>query len=262
MRDYSEGRVSVGGRAVLSALLATHGLGWLVLAVLVAGMVRGFSGFGSALVYVPVAGVFLPPAQVVATMVVFSLIGPLPLLPRAWRECARAEVLRLALGALVGVPLGVFLLTRLDGEVFRWLVSGIVLLTLGALVSGWRYTRAPASGVTLGAGFLSGALGGFVGLPGPPVILLYLGGRKAVAQIRAAILLFLFISDTLVMGVFVLRDMLSLQTVMVGLVLGAGYLVGGLIGARLFDPSRERLFRVIAYGIILVAALLGLPVFG
>lgn len=44
---------------------ATPGLIWLLLAISVAGIVRGFTGFGTALVFVPVAGIFLLPQTVV-----------------------------------------------------------------------------------------------------------------------------------------------------------------------------------------------------
>ena len=47
----------------LAQALALPGLPWLVLAATLAGLVRGFSGFGSGLVYMPIAGAVLPPAQ-------------------------------------------------------------------------------------------------------------------------------------------------------------------------------------------------------
>lgn len=245
----------------MSAALAIEGLIWLAVAVLFAGIVRGFTGFGSALVYLPVAGMYLPPATVIATMIAFSMIGPLPLLPRGWRECNKGEVLRLGAAAVIGVPLGVYLLTKLDGDSFRWLVSGLAMVTLAVLASGWRYSRPLSSVLTAGTGFLSGLLGGFIGLAGPPVILLYLGGRKAVIEIRAVILVFLFSVDFSVMLTFIMRDLITVQALLIGLMLVPSYMIGGLIGARLFDPMREGLFRAIAYVIILIAALTGLPLF-
>lgn len=245
----------------MQAALATEGLAWLAVAVLVAGIVRGFSGFGSALVYLPIAGIFLPPTWVIATTVVFSIIGPLPLVPRAWAQAPMHEVARLAIAGALAVPLGVVLLIRLDPEAFRWVVSLVAMGTLGLLASGWRYRGEVSALMGAGTGFLSGLMGGFIGLPGPPVILLYMSGQKAVAEIRAAILLFLFMTDVVVLATLWVRGLVTVEAVLIGLILVPSYMLGGLIGQRLFDPTRERLFRGVAYGIILLAAVAGLPIF-
>ena len=42
------------------AALELPGVWWLAATLVAAGIVRGFSGFGSALIFVPVAGIFLP----------------------------------------------------------------------------------------------------------------------------------------------------------------------------------------------------------
>jgi len=249
------------GPRVLSGALATEGLAWLALAVLVAGIVRGFTGFGSALVYLPIAALFLPPTWVIATAVTFSIFGPLPLLPPAWKQADKPEVARLALAAALAIPLGVMLLTRLDPLMFRWMVSGVSVTTLLLLASGWRYTKAVPAPLGVAAGFVSGIMGGFMGLPGPPVILLYLSGQKKVAEIRAAILLFLFATDVVVLLVLWLQGLVTAEAFWVGVLLVPSYMAGGLIGKRLFDPQHERVFRGVAYAIILLAAVTGLPVF-
>ena len=245
----------------MHAALATEGLAWLAITVLLAGIVRGFTGFGSALVYLPVAAIFLPPTWVIASMISFSMFGPLPLMPRALRDAPMAEVMRLAITGAIGIPIGVYALTLLEPEAFRWLISVVAMVTLLVLASGWRYQgeMTPALGAI--TGFISGVMGGFVGLAGPPVILLYLSGRKAVVEIRAVILLYLFTTDLVVMLTFWLRDLITLEAFLIGVLLVPSYMIGGLIGQKLFEPTREKMFRGLAYGIILLAAITGLPVF-
>ncbi len=241
-------------------VLATEGLA-LALAVLVAGVVRGFSGFGSALVYLPIAGIFLPPTWVIATTATFSILGPLPLLRPAWQQAPKAELWRLVLAGVLAVPVGVWLLTKLEPTVFRWAVSLVAMATLALLVSGWRYRGAASGPLLLGTGFASGLLGGFIGLPGPPVILLYLSGQKPVAEIRAVILLFLFSADLAVLAALWLQGLVTGTAFIIGLLLVPSYMLGGMIGRHLFNPAQERLFRRVAYGIILMAAIMGLPLY-
>ena len=72
--------------AALAEAWATQGLYLLVFAVILAGLVRGFAGFGTAMIYMPIAGTVLPPVWALAAMMVFDALGPLPNVPRAWRD--------------------------------------------------------------------------------------------------------------------------------------------------------------------------------
>ncbi|MFQ5438323.1 MAG: TSUP family transporter, partial [Paracoccaceae bacterium] len=103
--------------------VAMGGFPLLVFASVLAGLVRGFTGFGKAMVFIPFAGAVLPPVWAVTTVLVFDLIGPLPNVPRALRDGAPMDVLRLAGGAILGLPIGLFLLFRIEPDVFRWMVS-------------------------------------------------------------------------------------------------------------------------------------------
>ena len=49
----------------------------------------------------------------------------------------------MAVGAALGIPIGTYLLTHMDGTAIRWAIVGIVVALLTMLMSGWRYTAAP-----------------------------------------------------------------------------------------------------------------------
>ena len=145
------------------------GLVWLLGAAFVGGLVRGFTGFGTAMVFIPVASLFLTPVSAIAALVVMDIFGPAPLLRRAWRAVDRAELGRLVLGGLIGIPLGTLALPALDPVAFRWGVSATSLTLLAVLASGWRYEGRPTARLMLAIGFAAGFLGGLAGLPGPIV---------------------------------------------------------------------------------------------
>ena len=90
---------------MLAEALATEGLWLLFLAAFVGGLVRGFSGFGTGMIYLPFAAQVLEPVWVLIAMLVFDFFGPIPAVPRAWRSAHRADLVRLAIGALVAMPL-------------------------------------------------------------------------------------------------------------------------------------------------------------
>ncbi|MCB1340024.1 MAG: TSUP family transporter [Pseudooceanicola sp.] len=243
----------------LADVLALPGLGWLVLAVSVAGVVRGFAGFGSAMVIMPVASTVLDPVAAITFMISVELLGPIPNIPGAWRAAARPDVARLTLGALIGLPLGVFALSRMPAELFGWLVSLAVLGLLAALMAGWRYRGRLTPRLTVGTGALGGALAGAVGLAGPPVIMLYMASLLPVAAIRANLTLYLVMIDLLMISVLAAFGLLQAGAMIAGLLLSVPYMAVNWLGGRLFDPAREGMFRAVAYGIIATSAVLGLP---
>ncbi|MEX0969183.1 MAG: sulfite exporter TauE/SafE family protein [Paracoccaceae bacterium] len=245
----------------LGQSLIFPGLAWLLFAAFIGGLVRGFAGFGTAMVFIPVASIFMPPVVVIATLVVTDIFGPLPLLRRAWRAVDRAELARLVLGGLVGIPLGTLALTALDPMAFRWGVSATCLILLALLASGWRYDGQPTARLVLAIGLGAGFLGGLAGLPGPIVILFYLSGRRAIAEIRGVSLLFLFSTDVVLIVTLGLRGYVGVQEIVLGIVCAIPLAIGAIIGQALFRPEQARLFRSVAYGLIAVAAFSGLPLF-
>lgn len=243
----------------LAAALATDGLWLLLLAVFAAGIVRGFAGFGTAMVYLPVAGQFLTPFAALTTLVIKDLTAPLIHVPRALRDGHPADVLRLAAGAALTVPLGVLVLSLVPAEAFRWAVSLVALAMLALMIGGFRYRGKLTRPMVFGTGALSGFLAGSVGLPGPPVIVLYMASALPVAAIRANSMLFLLTADVLMLAVLGWNGFLDGSAVVLGVLLILPYLAGNWTGALLFRPEAEVTYRRIAYAIIGAAAVSGLP---
>ncbi len=245
---------------LVGSALALPGLWWLVGAIAAAGLVRGFTGFGSALIIMPMASSVLDPFAALAFLTVVEFWGPLPNLRAALRVGAPREALLLLAGAAVGLPLGLWGLSMLDPAIFGWSVSVIVLILLGLVMSGWRYAGTLRPAGIVGVGGIGGFLGGIAGVPGPPVIMLYMASSLPVAVIRANFLLYLLGIDLLMIAVFVSAGLLDVLAITVGVLCVPLYMAANVLGARLFDPGAERLFRAVAYIVIAAAAIVGLPI--
>ena len=237
----------------------TH-LTFLVGAAFLAALVRGFSGFGSGLVYLPLAAQVLTPFEALTTIVIFDLIGPLPIVRRAGRECEKTDLLRLMSGLVVALPIGLFILTLVPPEAFRFAISFVAIFLLVSLVSGFRYRGTLTPQLIYGTGAMSGFLQGVAGLPGPPVILLYMASTRPVQVIRANTFIFLFATDVILLPALAIFDKLNTSAIALGVLLIVPNLLGGLVGARLFRPDYERVYRSIAYTIIAASAISGLPI--
>src|SRR3979411_458176 len=87
---------------------------------LVSGTARGFSGFGAALIFMPLASSMAAPRLVAALLLVIDFVSA-ALVPNAWKHADRKATAVMVSGALVGVPLGTYFLNRLDPVTTRWI---------------------------------------------------------------------------------------------------------------------------------------------
>jgi uncharacterized membrane protein YfcA len=243
-----------------AATLATEGLLFLSIGAFLAGLVRGFTGFGTAMVFMPIAAQFLGPFGALTTMLVMDLVAPLMHVPRAMRDGQPSDVLRLGAGAVFAVPVGVFLLTLIEPVTFRWGVSVTVLVLLVLLVAGVRYRGVLSKRMIYVAGGFGGLLAGSVGLPGPPVIMLYMASTLPVSAVRANLTLYLIVADLILVTVLWYGGFLVVSALALGVLMIAPYLAGNWVGAIMFRPEEERIYRWVAYVIIVCAAISGLPI--
>ena len=233
---------------------------WFVFGVaLIGGVVRGFSGFGGALIVIPLAAMALGPVMAVPMFYLFDLGSATPYgysaLPRAqWREIGP-----MIAGYLVTLPLGAWMLTSLDPLAVRWFMDGIVLLMLAILVSGWRYHGRPTAPASAAVGCLAGAMGGSSGISGPPVIAYWMGRKENAAAIRTNIMAYYALSSTATDVLFAWRGLFTLQVLIYAIIIWPAYALGLAGGVRLFGFASDRAFRVSAYALIAIAAVLSLP---
>lgn len=247
---------------LLQLALATEGLLWLVTAALVAGVVRGFAGFGTAMIYLPVAAQFLGPFEALTTMMVMDLVGPLPQAPRALRDGHPGDVARLGTGLFIAYPIGIALLAIASPEFFRYTVSIVAILLLFALVSGFRYRGTVTPPMVYGVGLSGGFLGGVSGIPGPPVILFYMASPHPPAVIRANNTLYLLLSEVALFAALAMQGYLAPEMLVLGAILILPYMLANFVGTAIFSPEAERTYRVAAYVIIAASAIRGLPIWG
>ena len=243
----------------LTEALAWPDLWFLALGALAAGIVRGFAGFGTAMIYLPVAAQVLGPFEALTTLMVKDVIVPLMHVPRALRDGHPKDVLRLGAGALVTVPLGVLVLSLVEPVVFRWAVSLVALALLLMLIAGVRYRGTLTPPLIYATGGLGGFLTGSVGIPGPPVIMLYMASTLPASAVRANNMLYLIVADLILLGVLAWNGFLVASALLLGVLMIVPYSLGNMVGAALFRPGNEKLYRSVAYVVIAGSALIGLP---
>src|SRR5262249_24990293 len=86
-RGHEEDRRQLKGMTVTSLLpseISAAALAALMAVALIASITRGFSGFGAALIFMPLASTVAAPRTVAALLLIIDLVAAAPLAPNAW----------------------------------------------------------------------------------------------------------------------------------------------------------------------------------
>jgi uncharacterized protein len=226
-----------------------------------AGAVRGFSGFGSALIYIPLVAAIYEPRTAAVTLLLIDLVSSLPFTITAFARCNWREVTPVATAMAIAVPFGTMILLFVDPVILRWVIAALVIGLLMVLISGWRYHGPPHLAASLGVGAVAGLGAGAVQIAGPPVIAYWLGGPAAAATVRANLMVFFALSGTATTISYALQGLFTRPALTLAVLLGAPFLAAMTLGALMFRGASETTYRRVAYGLIAVSALVSLPLF-
>lgn len=218
----------------------------------VAGMVRGFAGFGAAMMMTPVFSAIHGPAAGVALCLLLEIVVALPLVPGVVRLVDWRRIGLLLIAAAGMVPIGTLVLTLAEPQPMRWAISAIVLGAVLLLATGWRFAGQPRTAATLVAGACSGFLNGLSGMAGPPIAFYYLAGSESVARVRANLTTYFAFVDLAAFAALAFRGLVDGATLVTALALAPVVVVGAIFGGRLFPLAGERFYRRLA--LVLLAA--------
>jgi len=229
-------------------------------ASILAGAVRGFSGFGSALIFVPLMSAIYDPRTAAGTFLLIDFAVALAVLPTLGREAHWRDVFPLAAAAVIAAQFGALILIYTDAITLRWGIAVVVLILLAVLMSGWRYHGRPKLPVTLAVGGLAGILGGAIQIAGPPVIVYWLGSSSSAAIVRANLNAFFSVFAIALFVTYVVRGLLPAHVIVLALLLGPLQVLALSSGTRLFHASSAETYRRVAYAIVATAALVSMPI--
>jgi len=232
----------------------------LALPMALAGLTRGFGGFGAALVFVPLSSALLDPRIAVVVLWLINSTFGMPMTLKGLRNCDWREMVPIIIGIAIATPCGTWILAHAPADQLRWIIALMVFAAVLAMAAGWRRTKpVPTTGV-VGVGMLSGLAGGIAGFYGPPVILFWVGGDGDARSVRHNFNA-LFAVTAVIGGLsFLAYGLIGMEHVLLALVLGPVYGLGMIVGARLFPLASETFFRRAALTLCGLSAIAALPI--
>jgi uncharacterized protein len=226
---------------------------------LLAGFVRGFTGFGAGMIFIPAASAIYDPVIAIVLLFLIDTVATLPVLPPHFRNCRWREVGPMALAASISFPFGLMFLLRVDPAATRWVLSLFILAATAAMATGLRYKGEPKLGQTLAVGSAMGFLSGAMGLGGPLIVLFWLGGPERATRVRSNIFAFFGTFSLVCLVGYWWSGLFTAPRVLGALALVPLYAGAMALGSSLFDRSSDEGYRRAALALCAAIALATMP---
>ena len=228
------------------------------LTVLFASIIQGATGFGFVVTSAPIMVSYLDPKLVIPVLLLLGMTLNFPLMVHTRREFSISRIWPMMVSGAAFTPVGTFILTRLDApdiKIILGLVTGSVSL---ALLLGFQRAARNQRLASVPVGAASGLLTGATGLAGAPVILFFANQRVEQRQFRADIIYYLQAVSFAALPSYIVAGVLTAEAVRLAAALLPAGAVGVSAGMWLSGRIPALVFRRIALGIVLIAAVIAI----
>jgi len=241
------------------SLFAGVGLWTAIGVTLVAGLMRGFAGFGSAMLMAPIFAILFGSAEMVVTVVAIELVVSLQLFPQVRQHADWKVLMPMSIAACAAMPLGVWLLASVDKNTIVTAVSAVIVAFVVLMWTGWKYTGRRSTTATVAVGAVSGAMMATTSVGGPPVLLYLLSGNDPPQVNRANIVTYYFLTQFLLIVIVLATGVAGIDALVRAVVLFPVMVLGAWVGGRAFHGlASERLYRNVALTILFATGMFGL----
>ena len=219
--------------------------------VALAGIIRGFTGFGNMMIMSPGLSLIFGPVMAIPMIYIIELPIVTFFLFKLFKKIQWKKIIILASSSLVFAPIGLYLLQNLDVNITKKII-GIVVIVVALLL--FFKIKLNIKGKFLAQiifGSMSGLIGGSTGLGGPPVVSYFLISNFTADEIRSNITGTFFIRVSASIIFTIILGLLSWKIVIIALSLIPSYLLFSLIGDYLYKFSNDNRYKKIALIIFL-----------
>jgi uncharacterized membrane protein YfcA len=225
---------------------------------LIAGVVRGFSGFALSALVMASAALIIPPIQLIPICWWLEMTASLFMFRSVWQEANRKIAVGLAIGSTLGMPFGLALTMAIATELSKLLALGVIIALAALQLARVRIPFSVRNWGLYGSGWVAGVVSGVAGVGGMVVALFILSQKAQPRQMRASLVLFLFLSSVttiISLWYFGVMDQVAIKR---GLVMALPAGLGVVLGKLLFMPKWEYLYKPFCLTLLIVLAITGI----
>ena len=137
----------------------------------VATLIRSSSGFGEALVAVPLLALLIPINVAAPVAVLASITVALIVVVQDWHKIHFGSAARLVLPTMLGIPLGLMVLRAGAEPLVKGALAAVIIVFSAYSLTSGKHRQLKDDRFAWLFGFSAGVLGGAYGMNGPPLAL-------------------------------------------------------------------------------------------
>jgi len=232
----------------------------------VAATMVGFSGFGFALIAVPLMALVMPLKSVIPMEVLLASFCVLVLSANKLRLIKEPGVIFIFTGMAIGIFAGVYLLENFESGLLKKILGFVVIVFAVHMFMGAGRERNPQAGAAVGrgvgrivafvVGVLSGVAGGMFGTSGPPLVVYVDHFAKDKTAFRAQLVVLFLFNNLFRAPLYVKYSIMTIDSVKSALWMLPAICVGLFIGTKMHFQVSEKAFGRAIAAMLVVSGLL------
>lgn len=231
---------------------------WIIIVVIISSLIKGLTGFGFALVSLPVLLFWYPPKEIIPVLMVCNLIASLLIVvqKKDQKLLSKNAYVLIASGAVFTL-IGVFVLKSVSGKTLIH-ISGIffiVLTLLSFLNKKSDKINLPSYSYPL-AGAIIGLITGTISVSGPPLALFLNRAKVTNREFREIFAAFSVVTAIIACIGYIHAGMLTLETLKTALIFTPILLLGTIVGKYFNSRISTHRFQFINIALTLISCVL------
>lgn len=230
----------------------------LILVVVIAGITRGFTGFGFAAFAVVGMNIFLTPQQSIPVVLALDVLCSAPLLRQAIRQGDLPTFKFLTLGSIAGIPIGLSLLFLIPSVTLKMAICIAILVFSVLLLLDFRISGTDKTWTKFAFGLFAGAGTSSASVGGPMIVCYMLSSTLGAATQRATMIMFFVVSELIALIALFISGLVGIEVLTLVATLLIPTLMSVKIGQWLFNKRPPKSLKQFAIPILMMIALLGI----
>ncbi len=244
--------------AVSTASITLGAALWICFSFALGSFAQALSGFGFALISIPLAGLVVSSTDAV---VIQTFAGCVLSMVMAWQYRADADhaVLRAVIPAsFIGIGVGMVVANSVSDKAMRFGVGIAVIIAAIAIATGFRFHTTHTAAVNSAAGLMSGMLAATTGTNGPPLVIAMAAQDASPRAFRANLQVAFAAGNFVLIPLFAASGKITRRTLLLSAVALVPTVFGRVFGEKVFARLNPNRFRRVVLAMLFLSGTVAL----
>ncbi len=230
----------------------------LILICFFAGLIRGFSGFGLSAFVVSLSVTIIPPIELIPICWWMEFIAGVFMIKNGWKESDKGTSIVLWLGAICGLPIGLFVTKILDVQISKFVALALILILSVILFRNFKLHFLSSKLGTVSSGICAGIATGFGEYWWVNRSNLCSCKPELCRRMRASLVVYILLNSLTTFVFLIIFDVMDQKALIRGVLLALPSSIGVVLGSILFMQKLEKYYRPFSLGLLIMFCIVGL----